>query len=572
MHRRATTLLIVFGLLVAPLAGTAALADPQTREHLRSTADATLGRGRDKRPALVEPAKPDALSRALDAARITPARYALERVRSLFSLEGVRARFGRVAAPDPRAATMLIRDLRLRVDELSPAQRAIARRVLARPTDGFPADLDGYTVPEAAPYCPAAVHVCVHYVTSTVDAPPPTDADASGVRDYVEATSDVLEQVWAKEIVDLGYRAPKSDLSSDNNGPNAKLDVYLVDIGDDGIFGYCDSDDPHLQPSGYHYWDMSAYCVLDDDYAPIQFGMDPLDALQVTAAHEFFHSVQFAYDYADDAWFMEGTATWMEDVVFDDIDDNLRYLPSGPIGQPTIPLDRNTGFRIYGTWIFWRFLTEYFGGATPADGIVRQIWNKADGSATGPDRYSTQAVALTVAEQTVNGTPWKLRWAFADFGVWNLRPAKFYDEGASYPAPSIARTLTLTRAAPSFHSSTTLDHLTNRAVSLRRGSKLATTARLRIVVDGPVYGTGPEASAIVLRTNGTSAVRVVNLNGNGDGTITVGFGPTIGRVIVVLTNGSARYSACYSDQTPFACFGGVPLDQNRPYSFRATVI
>ena len=572
MHRRATTLLIVFGLLVAPLAGTAALADPQSREHLRSTADATLGRGRDKRPALVEPAKPDALSRALDAARITPARYALERVRSLFSLEGVRARFGRVAAPDPRAATMLIRDLRLRVDELSPAQRAIARRVLARPTDGFPADLDGYTVPEAAPYCPAAVHVCVHYVTSTVDAPPPTDADASGVRDYVEATSDVLEQVWAKEIVDLGYRAPKSDLSSDNNGPNAKLDVYLVDIGDDGIFGYCDSDDPHLQPSGYHYWDMSAYCVLDDDYAPIQFGMDPLDALQVTAAHEFFHSVQFAYDYADDAWFMEGTATWMEDVVFDDIDDNLRYLPSGPIGQPTIPLDRNTGFRIYGTWIFWRFLTEYFGGATPVDGIVRQIWNKADGSATGPDRYSTQAVALTVAEQTVNGTPWKLRWAFADFGVWNLRPAKFYDEGASYPAPSIARTLTLTRAAPSFHSSTTLDHLTNRAVSLRRGSKLATTARLRIVVDGPVYGTGPEASAIVLRTNGTSAVRVVNLNGNGDGTITVGFGPTIGRVIVVLTNGSARYSACYSDQTPFACFGGVPLDQNRPYSFRATVI
>jgi hypothetical protein len=569
MHRRATTLLILFALLVVPFAGGSALADPQSREHLRSTADATRGGAAKKQPALVQPTRPDALSRALDAARITPARYALERVRSLFSLQDVRTRFGRVTAPDPRSATMLIRDLRLRLDQLSPAQRAIARRILARPTDGFP-DFYGYTVPEAAPYCPTAVHVCVHYVATTDDAPPGIDASAK--LHYVEATSDVLEEVWAKEIVDLGYRQPKSDVSSHNSGPNGKLDVYLVDIGNDGIFGYCDSDDPHLDTPAYHYWDMSAYCVLDNDYSAIQFGMDPLDALRVTAAHEFFHAVQFAYDFADDAWFMEGTATWIEDVVYDDIDDNLRYLPSGPIGQPTIPLDRNTGFRIYGTWIFWRFLAEYFGGATPANGIVRQVWNKADGSPVGPDRYSTQAAALTVAQQSVNGTPWKLRWAFADFGVWNLRPGKFYDEGTSYPAPSIARTLTLTRAAPSYRSTASLDHLSNRAVALRRGSKLAGTARLRIVVNGPLYGTGPEASALVIRTNGTSAVRVVNLNANGDGVITVGFGSTISRVIVVMTNASARYEDCYSNQTSFACFGGVPLDQDRPYSFRATVI
>jgi hypothetical protein len=574
MHRRATTLLIVFGLLVAPLAGSAALADPQSREHLRSTVDATLGRGGDKRPALVEPARPDALSRALDAARITPARYALERVRSLFSLEGVRARFGRVAAPDPRAATMLMRDLALRLDELPPAQRAVGRRILARPTDGIgDPGQDGYTVPEAPKYCPAAVHVCVHYVAVTDDAPPPDDAQPNGVPDYVETTSNVMEEVWTREVVNMHYRAPKSDQLSDNNGGNAKLDVYLADIGDDGIFGYCASDDPNLDKPGYHYWDMSAYCVVDNDYDFFQFGFpDPLDALKVTAAHEFFHAVQFAYDIGEDPWFMEGTATWIEDVVYDDINDNLRYLPSGPIGQPIVPLDRNTGFRIYGTWIFWRFLTEYFGGATPAYAIVRQAWNKADGSAVGPDRYSTQAAALTVAERTVDGTPWKLRWAFADFAVWNLRAAKFYDEGASYPAPFIARTQTLTKAAPSFRSSVTLDHLSNRAVGLRRGATLASSARLRIVVNGPGYGTGPEATALLIRKDGTAAVRVVNLNGNGDGAITVAFGPTIARVIVVMTNASARYTACYTDQTPFACFGGVPLDENRPYSFRATVI
>ena len=569
MHRRATTLLIVFGLLLVSSAGAAALATPQSRGHLWSTADATQGRAGKKRPALAEPARPDALSRALDADRISPARYALERARSLFALDDVRARFGRVTAPDPHAATMLMRDLALRLDELPPTQRTVADRILARPTDGFPADLDGYSVPEAPKLC--SDHVCVHYVASTPDAPPPADLDTSGVRDYVEATSDVMEEVWTREVVNMHYRAPKSDQFSDNNGGNAKLDVYLADIGDDGIFGYCASDDPNLIEEAYHFWDMSGYCVLDNDY--LEFGFpDPLDALRVTAAHEFFHAVQFAYDIGEDPWFMEGTATWIEDVVYDDINDNLRYLASGPIGQPIIPLDRNTGFRIYGTWIFWRFLTEYFGETTPAYAIVRQVWNKADGSAVGPDLYSTQAAAQTVAQRTVNGTPWKLRWAFADFAVWNLRAAKFYEEGATYPAPFVARTLTLTKTAPSFRSNITLDHLSNRAVGLRRGAGLPKTARLRIVVNGPGYGTGPEATALVIRTNGTAFVRVVNLNGNGDGAVVIGFGPTIARAIVVMTNASARYTACYSDQTPYACFGGVPLDEDRPYSFRATVI
>jgi hypothetical protein len=37
--------------------------------------------------------------------------------------------------------------------------------------------------------------------------------------------------------------------------------------------------------------------------------------LKVTAAHEFFHAVQFAYDIGEDGWLMESTATWMEEHV-----------------------------------------------------------------------------------------------------------------------------------------------------------------------------------------------------------------------------------------------------------------
>ena len=129
---------------------------------------------------------------------------------------------------------------------------------------------------------------------------------------------------------------------------------------------------------------MSAYCVLDDDYYISQFRVSgPMDPLKVTAAHEFFHAVQFAYDIGEDGWFMESTATWMEEHVYDQINDNRQYLTTSPLAQPMIPLDQTSGFRVYGAWIFWQFLTEYFGSAAPDPNIVRAVWRKADGSPTG---------------------------------------------------------------------------------------------------------------------------------------------------------------------------------------------
>ncbi len=117
-------------------------------------------------------------------------------LRSLFDLAGVRARFGEVTAPDPRSATMLLRDLSLRVGQLSGPARETAERLLARPTDGGPHPFnDGYSVSEETPECS---EVCVHYVASTPDMPDPEDADFSGVPDYVETVSSVLDHVWAR--------------------------------------------------------------------------------------------------------------------------------------------------------------------------------------------------------------------------------------------------------------------------------------------------------------------------------------------------------------------------------------
>ena len=82
------------------------------------------------------PAPQDALSRALVTGTVDDAEYALERALTLFDRSPVARRFGEVAAPAPRDATALLRDLALRKDQLAPDDRAVANALLARPTDG----------------------------------------------------------------------------------------------------------------------------------------------------------------------------------------------------------------------------------------------------------------------------------------------------------------------------------------------------------------------------------------------------------------------------------------------------
>ncbi|HXF73123.1 MAG TPA: MXAN_6640 family putative metalloprotease, partial [Actinomycetota bacterium] len=364
-------------------------------------------------------------------------------------------------------------------------------------------------------------------MTSTEDAPDLTDADADGTADWVETTAAVLEEVWTAEVATLGYRPPKSDLTSPNHGPDGRLDVYLADIGPE-LYGYCTTDDPNALDETYPYWDVSAYCVLDDDYAPDQFPIaSGLEALQVTAAHEFFHAVQLAYDWLEDPWFVEGTAAWMEDEVYDDVDDNLQFLDASPLRYPQVALDLGRrGFQ-YGAWIFWRFLSEYFGSqGIPDPTIVRRAWEFADGSAAGPDLFSARAAAAAVAERE-----WQLRWAFADFGVWNVAPDAFYQEGPSYPAAPLDATHVVSGSRPSTGiGSLVLDHLTNRAVGIRRGSGVPRSAQLLVAVDMPPYRRGSEASVIVSYRSGALEWFPIRLDREGDGRRRVDFGRPVREV------------------------------------------
>lgn len=437
--------------------------------------------------------------------------------------------------------------------------------VRLRPTDGQnEPEGDGYTAPSRYVCGP---HLCVHWVATTNDAPPLVDANGNGVPDQVDRTLDVFEAAWAFEVGRLAFRAPRSDRTSPNHGPDGRLDVYLVDVGGRGLDGYVATDDPRASDDGYRYRNYSAYVVVDDDFAVSQLGSSGgSDGLRVTAAHELFHAVQYAYDAGEDDWLMEGTAAWMEDQFADDVNTNRVWLGQGPLEQPWISLDSNRGLREYGAWIFFRYLSESMrpGGSDPS--IIRRVWELAADGPGSPNLYSARAVAQALAARRR-----QIGSSLAAFGAWNLLPAVFYEEGAAYARAPLERQHRLGPGRPVAGWVTLrLDHLTTAAASFEPAPSSPARASLRLLLDAPARRTGSGARLMIVMRTGAVRIVGVALDRRGDAELRVPFGrATVSRVVLVLANGNTRFD-CWTG-AGYSCNGRSRADR-MPYSYVASLV
>jgi hypothetical protein len=531
-----------------------------------------------KRPPPLTPVAHDALTRALERGSLTEARYSLQRARSLFRLGTVRREFGQVAAPSPRDATPILRDLAARLPDLSAADRASARAILSRPTDNFYRDEHHYrSSAMVATACDATRPLCVHWDerASNRDSPPGADGNGTTIPADVTASLTTFAQVWDLEVLAYGYRGPLSDASSTEDGGNGKTDIYLVDLGGDQnpFFGYCTTDDPNAFDQDYPYYDVSAYCVVDEDFANFGSSQTPQGFRDVTAAHEFFHAIQFSYDWFEDLWLMEGTAMFMEGQFRPTVKDRIRYLDDSALTSPSTPVDRGAGGFEYGAWIWWRFLVEDFGEL--ADPLaIREVWEHADGSSDkdggGPDTVGRDDYSLQAARHVVAARGTSFRSLFGKFARVNRTPARYYSEGASYPRAPLSHTYFLGRGRRgSDWQSTRLRHLASGYFAFKPGRTASSNGSLRVRVDLPRRWRGPEAYLLVLRTSGSRYFRKFALDSNGDGVRSVAFGRgTIREVDLVLTNASTRMRC--GRGTFYSC-SGVGADDLRYYKFRATV-
>jgi len=453
--------------------------------------------------------------------------------------------------------TLALRDLALLKNDLPADQRPAAERLLARPTDGNNDQFnDGYKAPEQTPVCSDVV--CVHYVTTTQDKVPAGDANTNGVPDYVDFAVATMTNVH-NTYVAAGYRPPKSDLAAANNGGNALPDVYLTNVGDDGFYGYCATDQnlPANQPQ-----DTWGYCVLDNDYANDEFpAHTPKQNFQVTAAHEYFHAVQFGYDVSEDGWVMEATATWAEDELYDGVNDNVAYLRGGPMKLPHMSLDQFfEGFH-YGTWIFFRHLTERFGtsvGGMPT--LVRDLWRRLDDAPGGHHDYSLEGLKKVLQRRDMSLTE-----AFARFSAANRSPGRSYDEGKAnnYPQAPLAATRTLTKRAPrTGQLQLTLDHLAAGTIRYKSGDSLGSDAwRLRLSLDMAARWKGTGAILTIQPRSGSPRTKLVKLNKDGNAAPTLAFSTRRVRYVeVTLVNASDDFRC--NRNTRFSCQGQPKFDNS----------
>lgn len=458
-------------------------------------------------------------------------------------LPGAPARRRTTGAHSDREATLVLRDLRLALPRLGATDRREARALLARPSDGRADPLaQGYTA-RSVRTCDGKF--CVHRVRTTGDR-----ATAA----WAGTTVQVMNKVWRSQVRSLGYRAPLSDaaLSRSRNGGNGKFDVYLKDLGSQGLYGYCAAEfSLRSEPRR-----AGGYCVLDNDFSREEFGREPAETLAVTAAHEFFHAVQFGYDVQEDRWFMESTATWMEERFADDVDDNRQYLRASQVALPGTPLDlfNRAGSEHYGNWTWWEHLSDRYGNR-----VVRSAWEAARGR-----RHSTVALERVLAKR--GGLPAR----YAAYAAANLTPSRSYEEGAEWPTPRLRATWRMAAGAERTDT-VRLDHLSSASYLVQPDATLGAGWRLEVAVDGPSRGAAPAAWLVVRTVAGEWRSRQVDLDRRGRGSVSVGFSPaTVRAVSLTVANASTR-THCGVDDVRWAC-EGRPRDDDKAFDVRAELV
>lgn len=381
---------------------------------------------------------------------------------------------------------------------------ASAARPFERPGRDVTPGRNSYTVPEAPKSPDCGAHFCVHWVDQGLDAPRLKDSDGDGVPDYVERVLAVAEHVHEIENEKLGWREPLSDGTL--GGGHGETDVYLAEIGPQ-LFGYAAPDRGQTRAGGRSSRHLHGYLVLDNDYEPFEFphttqGRD----LKVTIAHEYDHILQFGYDAYADPWFAESTAVWMEDQVYNGIDDYLRYVRRWVKLWET-PLTASS-IKEYGSAVWNEWLAHHYGRA-----LIRQAW--ADAAEARPAGFAVAAYERAIRAAGGAGFGHDFTRFAADVAEW--RTGIGFRESDLYPDVPRQGSLALGASPATRHLNHTtfsmlgVDAPTGRAVAVRVTAPDGVAAGLALVgrLGSERHGRTVKAVAYS-RTGGTLTARLAD--------------------------------------------------------------
>ena len=207
-----------------------------------------------------------------------------------------------------------------------------------------------------------------HYSTSGPHAVDTKDINNNLRPDYVEDVIKVFDYVADKLHNEMGYTRPPSDgyySSTRDKGGSNHYDIYIRSIPSK-YYGY-------VQPEEYSQGNgdnerselrneknaFTSYMAIRNNYK--KFSLSELENIKVTAAHEYFHAIQFGYDGWEKPWLLEASAIWMEEEIYDEINDCYQYMKDW-FKYPHKSLDES-GFHWYGSFIFFEYIEQHMGGS-----------------------------------------------------------------------------------------------------------------------------------------------------------------------------------------------------------------
>ena len=283
-------------------------------------------------------------------------------------------------------------------------------------------------------------HFYIHYDFSGFAAPDPQDLDGNNVPDYVDQVGIIADSARHVLIdVDmLGYASEPSDGSL--GGGDGKYDIYIMSYGA-GSYGFCVS-----EGAG------KSYLKIDNDYVGhnSNFGQTPIEIMQISLVHEYFHAIQFGYSTSlhGNTYFYEMTSMWFEDIMIPDGNDYLDGWADPLLNNPTADFDTGNGYELA---LFGHYLSSFL-DPKGVDNvlnstIIREMW----------ERYSnTDDNALSAVNYVLDGEKYNYTFieAWTDFisrNIYNGLDENFYYYSDQALIEPIATSIVLLSTKTSFN-------------------------------------------------------------------------------------------------------------------------
>jgi hypothetical protein len=274
-----------------------------------------------------------------------------------------------------------------------------------------------------------AGHFRISYDTSGINEPALLDDKnqriPNSAKAYIHVVAQIFNHVWDVEVDQMGFTAPPMESGQS---------YYNILVTSETSDEYGSTTPIMPQVNGTDV--PPRYCssiTIDNDYKG--FASSGIHGLEVTAAHEFHHAIQIGsyglFDIDKYRYVHELTSTWMEEVVYTDVNDYYNYLPDyfGRFRDGR-SLNSNPGAGGYERCVWALFLSKQYGAS-----VMRTVWEHMRNSPYQANVY----VFLNSNAAVLSSMGTTLQTAFAEFTKWNYFTSdradtvNYYPEGNHYP-------------------------------------------------------------------------------------------------------------------------------------------